>query len=337
MSVVKGDRIGESRKLNLRSVDAQDWYAAFIASVPDNFGRFRLSAAHVHVRMYPRRELTRALVARVQRRLDELGRGDDPLWRSWEIDGVFFAELTGARAGRRNFHETPEPPWSDHVCTRFCGKSAIFQAVQWGMLDFANELRIRLRDLRGRSRFDGVSQSATVNPLNRTVQIEQTTDSPASAGAPDLVLVSEPEPALRQAAKVVKRRPSGNGKAVQAVLVPEVKIDDWPSDWVARLVEVWSQHGHVAHGRLGAALRPLRGGLWSFVDVELGLSRYLDAGKAQYGPEPFAAAVADWISGRGAVMGAGGQLARQQLVAEANARSLAEVVNFGRDDASDPT
>lgn len=331
MSVVKGDRIGESRKLNLRSVDAQDWYAAFIASVPDNFGRFRLSAAHVHLRMYPRREPTRALVARVQRRLEELGGGDDPLWRSWEIDGVSFAELTGARAGRRNFHETPEPPWSEHVCNGFCGKSAIYQAVQWGMLDFAESLRMRLRDLRVRSRFDSVSESATVKPLNRTEQT--TTDSPAVAGAPELVLVPERErEPLRQAAKMVKRRSTSSaGKPVQAVLVPDVQLDDWPVGWLDQLAAVWGDHGHIAPGRFGAALGPLRAKGWSFADVRDGLARFLEAGQARFGPENFASGVGDWISGR-AIVGGGGALARQQQIAQVNARSLEAVVNFGRDD-----
>jgi hypothetical protein len=334
MAVVKGDRIGESRKLNSRSVDAQDWYAAFLAAVPDSFGRFRLSATHIHVRMYPRRELTRALVLRVQRRLDELGSGDEPLWLAWEIDGVSFAELTGATSGHRHYHETPEPPWSTHVCSRFCGKSALFQAVQWGCSDFANALRLRLKNLRVREPVEGVSSGATVNPLHRIVQIEQqTTDSPADAGAPEPVLVPEPAAELRTAAKLVKRRKpeAGNGRAVQAMLVPEIRLDDWPADWVAQLLGVWSQHGHVAPGRLGAALRPLRGGLWSFVDVQVGLGRYLDAGKAQFGPEPFAASVGEWISGR-AILGGGGALARAQQIAEANADSIAAVVNFGREE-----
>lgn len=196
----------------------------------------------------------------------------------------------------------------------------------------ANLARAYVAEWKERSSHVTPSPFSVLRSPSQDRQIERTTDSPASAGAPELVLVPEPDPTLRQAAKLVKRRPAGNGKPVQAALVPDVRLDDWPADWVDRLVGVWSQHGHVAHGRLGAALRPLRGGSWSFEDVLAGLGRYLAAGKAQFGPEPFAAAVGDWISGRGVVMGAGGALARQQLVAEANAASLEAVVNYGREE-----
>jgi hypothetical protein len=151
MGVVRGDRIGESRRLNRRSIEAQEFYALLIAAeVPDDFGRFRLSPAHVALRMYPRREPTQALLRRVKRLLSELGSGEDPLWSSWQIDGVEFAELSTGRPRGNRYHRTPEPPGSSHVHTGACLSTAVSRAVQWNPEPEAQRLSIQLKELRSR-------------------------------------------------------------------------------------------------------------------------------------------------------------------------------------------
>lgn len=150
MPIVRGDKIGESHRLNLRTVDAQDFYAALVASVPDDFGRFRLSAPHITLRMYPRREPTAALLRRVGRLLNQLGEGELPLWRSWEIDGVIFAELYAFKPTGNRYHRTPEPPASEHVHQGACLSTAIHRAREWGQTQIAETLSKQLRHLRDR-------------------------------------------------------------------------------------------------------------------------------------------------------------------------------------------
>jgi hypothetical protein len=152
MPIVRGDLIGESHRLNLRTVDAQDFYAALVASVPDDFGRFRLSAPHITLRMYPRREPTPALLRRVERLLKQLGEGELPLWRSWEVDGVIFAELYAFKPTGNRYHRTPEPPGSEHAHQGACLSTAIHHARKWGQLDVAEALSRQLRALRDRGR-----------------------------------------------------------------------------------------------------------------------------------------------------------------------------------------
>ena len=152
MPVVRGDRIGESHRLNLRTVEAQDFYCALVAAVPDDFGRFRLSAPHVSLRMYPRREPTAALLRRVSRLLDQLGTGELPLWQSWEADGVRFAELHAFRPTGNRYHRTPEPPGSNHAHQGACLSTAIHRAREWAQDETAKTLSIQLKEIRDRGR-----------------------------------------------------------------------------------------------------------------------------------------------------------------------------------------
>lgn len=153
MGIVRGDRVGESQRLNRRPVEAQDFYAALVASVPDDFGRFRLSASHVSLRMYPRREPSPGLLKRVNRLLGQLGQGvdeDGGLWASWEVDGVTFAELRNWKASGNRYHRTPEPPDSAHEHQGACLSTAIHRAREWGALDEAERLSRRLKEIRDR-------------------------------------------------------------------------------------------------------------------------------------------------------------------------------------------
>src|SRR6266536_2166569 len=105
MAIVRGDRIGESQKLNRRPAEVGEWYALFVKTVPDDFGRFRVSPGAIAIRMHPRREPTPGLLKRVKRMLEHLGKGADPedvLFWTWEQDGVVFAEMTNwANTGNR--------------------------------------------------------------------------------------------------------------------------------------------------------------------------------------------------------------------------------------------
>lgn len=156
MPVVYGDKIAESVKLNRRSAEAQDFFVALVGRpVPDHFGRFRLSASHVSLRLYPKREVSRAIRNRIERLLQELGTGvdeTDVLWRTWEHDGVRFAEMTAWKASGNAWHRTPEPPWSEHIHTAPCLPSAIARAREWGFLEESRFLSRLLIDLRSRSR-----------------------------------------------------------------------------------------------------------------------------------------------------------------------------------------
>jgi hypothetical protein len=135
VAVVRGDKIGESKRLNRCSVQASDFYAAMLAhEVPDDFGRFRDDAQFVHLRMYPRRELTPVSLRRVARLMSELQ--DAHLWRVWRVDGVRFAEMYKWKARGNLFHRTPEPPeapsWPVHEHSKRCARTGLARARDWG-------------------------------------------------------------------------------------------------------------------------------------------------------------------------------------------------------------
>lgn len=153
MPVIKGERIGESRKVNRRSVESQDFYALLVATVPDDFGRFRFSAAHVALRLYPRREPTPAILKRTKKLLDELATdvdGDGGLVRTWEDDGIVWGEFTGFKSRGNRWHRTPEPPWSLHDHQGACLSTAIRQARDCGQRELSESLSMRLNQLRDR-------------------------------------------------------------------------------------------------------------------------------------------------------------------------------------------
>lgn len=208
MAIVKGDRIGESRRLNSRSIDAQTFYAHMVSVVPDDFGRFRLSAAHIFVRMYPRREPTPRDLKRVERMLSELGGGDAPLWKTWHVDGVTFAEFHNFEATGNQYHRTPEPPWSKHEHNGRCAKVAIARMREWGDSEGAQELSNWLNNLkvsgaeRGKQRNPNTTRTRPEHssppspPFPSSVLSEQRNDKRTSAsgdaGGLDLSLFPEP-------------------------------------------------------------------------------------------------------------------------------------------------
>jgi len=149
MPVVRGDRIGESQKLNRCSVQAQDFYALFVSAVPDDFGRYRHSAAHVALALYPRREPTPGLLRRVGRLLTELER--EGLVRTWTLDDVVFGEVTGFTSCGNLYHRTPEPPWSNHTHTWRCGTTALARLREWGTRQDVADFALWLKELRQQS------------------------------------------------------------------------------------------------------------------------------------------------------------------------------------------
>jgi len=52
MAVVRGDRIAESKKLNLCSFAAHVAYGTFVGCVPDDYGRFRATPTAIAERMF---------------------------------------------------------------------------------------------------------------------------------------------------------------------------------------------------------------------------------------------------------------------------------------------
>lgn len=129
MSLVRADRIAESRKLESCSLAGYLSYALFVAALRDDFGRFRFSARCALPVLAPRdrADLTEDVVRAL---LDEyLAVG---LLKTWKQDGVTWAEWTGAVTRGNRFHRTPEPPWSEHVCSSRCAKTGRAMAKRWG-------------------------------------------------------------------------------------------------------------------------------------------------------------------------------------------------------------
>lgn len=166
MPVILGDRLPESRKLNACSLDAHLAYAYFVAVVPDDFGRGRLSVTLAAESMFPRRAdpvARRAIERRVAAWFVEWER--ERLILAWECDGVRFFELTRFKPRGNRYHRTPEPPWhrdtsqlpedtrgdvTIHVHTGQCLSSAITQARLWKGPEKAEDLSLRLIELRSR-------------------------------------------------------------------------------------------------------------------------------------------------------------------------------------------
>jgi len=146
--VVKGDRIGESQKLNRCSIEAHVAYAAFVAVVPDDFGRFRATVFSIVERMFPRREDRRQLERKVALWLKEWEAHD--LLRTWTCDGVTFGEVTNWKPTGNAYHRSPEPPWSTHEHRGFCLRSAISRSRDWSDPQETENLVLRLNELRRR-------------------------------------------------------------------------------------------------------------------------------------------------------------------------------------------
>lgn len=144
MTVVRGDRAAESQTLNRCSFEAHLAYSAFVATVPDDFGRFRADPVKIALRMFPRRtgELRR-IEHRIARWLAEWEREGAVLF--WELDGVRFAQVAKWKPTGNTWHRTPEPPGSEHVHGGRCLKTAIARAVDWAQYEEAEKLRAALR------------------------------------------------------------------------------------------------------------------------------------------------------------------------------------------------
>ena len=80
--------------------------------------------------------------------LSELGGGDAPLWQTWHVDGVTFAEFHNFEATGNQYHRTPEPPWSKHEHNGRCAKVAIARMREWGDAEGACELSNWLNNLK---------------------------------------------------------------------------------------------------------------------------------------------------------------------------------------------
>jgi hypothetical protein len=158
MAVVRGDRIGESMALNKVSREAQTFYSAFVAAVPDDFGRFRVAPSHIWTAMYPRREPRPSDLRWVMRMVLELQKADAFL--TYQVDGQDFAEVAKWKATGNMVHRCPEPPkdarFALHSHSARCISTAVARAKEWGtpseveiLINRFNELRPRKAD--GRS------------------------------------------------------------------------------------------------------------------------------------------------------------------------------------------
>jgi hypothetical protein len=156
VGIVRGDRIGESERLNRCSLETQTFYALFVGVVPDDFGRFRLSPGHIALRMFPRREPTGRVLRKVKQHLAEME--SQELLRTWDADGQAFAELTGFHATGNIWHRTPEPPWSTHRHGNACVHSAMARAREWGDRTEVENLSNQIKEIRERSRSGAVAK-----------------------------------------------------------------------------------------------------------------------------------------------------------------------------------
>jgi hypothetical protein len=252
MGVVRGDRIAESQKLNRCSVDAQDFYGRFVDLVPDDFGRFRRTVAHVFVRMYPRREPTPAALRRVGHLMAELER--EGLWAPWEVDGVTFAQLTNYTPTGNRWHRTPEPPGTFHVHQGACLPTAIHRAKEWGDLDGARALSIQLNEIRERRR---------TGARPKRQKDRERKGAPPSPPLP--VNSTETElrpPAVRAAsppASLFPLQSVQSKQSVTAVTGVRTTAKAVPTGWVGQAGEDWRIQYDAAPnwGRLGRVLKPL--------------------------------------------------------------------------------
>ncbi len=150
-----------------------------------------------------------------------------------------------------------------------------------------------MRAYRARKRTDDVTADVTRNSSAlRVTQIQRTdTEAEAEAEKEQRTCDAAPPVAGGRARKPSKASSNVNGLTVTAT------DNGWSGNWVGKLVDLWSPHGAIKPGRLGTALKGLKA-LHPFEDVERGLSAFLKAGKASFGPEVFAQAAGDWIAGR---------------------------------------
>jgi hypothetical protein len=154
MAVVRGDRIAESKKLNLCSFAAHVAYGTFVGCVPDDFGRFRASPTAIAERMFPRREADRRRIETAIRAwLAEWSKdnGEGPLIKLWSVDGVQWGEMTGWRATGNLQHRTPEPPWSEHQHDGRCATTALARAREWGSSGEVESLSFLIKKIRGQN------------------------------------------------------------------------------------------------------------------------------------------------------------------------------------------
>lgn len=254
MGVVRGDKIGESARLNRRSPQARAFYAQMISNdkkVVDDFGRFRPAALQVTAAMCPRDEPTGKLFRYVKAMLKELGSGPDPLWYTWKVDGVEFGQMHAWKPRGKRYHRTPEPPEGSqaydvlkHVHDIACASTAKHQAASWGMRDDAEKLGLLLKDFRDRKRPPKATPRRTPkvpppsSPSSPEIT-ERTTDSAGpSAGA------SEPPP-------TAATPDEARAKAVEVLGEPPHR------PWSSEACDDWSEHlGSPKGGRIGHALKP---------------------------------------------------------------------------------
>lgn len=169
MAIVHSEKITESRRLNRCSAEASDFYTAMVGlGVPDDFGRFRDDAQFVHLKMYPRREPTPASLRRVASRMSELRKAG--LWRTWDVDGVRFAEMYKWKPSGNLFHRTPEPPpaagWPVHEHSKRCARTGAARARDWGDIS-GLKVCLRLLNKIGPTDPEGDPGQADVRGSNR--------------------------------------------------------------------------------------------------------------------------------------------------------------------------
>jgi len=282
MPVVRGDRIGESTKLNLCSIEAQDFYTAFISRVPDDFGRYRHSPSHVFIRMYPRREPTQSMLRRVARFLAEFT--TQGLVRTWDVDGVTFGDVVKSRNTGNLFHRTPEPPWSDHTHSKRCGKTATARAREWGQEIpspipinevGATEVEQRSKETgnRGRTEVEHPSHPSHPSPSYGTTETDFRPAAPAGDDG---------------------TRPRIEATAAEATAFAIRKLG--PAPWSREACDDWIERfgGTAPGGVIGKALKPLvnRHG-WS--EVRPAWRSYLEQTEAEFASAPrFAATYGRW-------------------------------------------
>lgn len=185
MAVVRGDRIAESKKLNLCSFSAHVAYGTFVGCVPDDFGRFRATPTAIAERMFPRREADRRKIeAAIRSWLAEWSddRGEGALVKLWTVDGVQWGEMTGWRQTGNLNHRTPEPPWSTHVHDGRCVTTALARAREWGDAAEVERLSLLLKKIREQrsSRTRTVGGAAPEHPSGGA----EHPSSPSSSSSP---------------------------------------------------------------------------------------------------------------------------------------------------------
>jgi hypothetical protein len=179
-------------------------YSYFVATLRDDFARFQFSARLCLPKLAPQRpDITEREVEQLLMEYEAAG-----LLKTWMVGDVVFAEwYKGIQKGK--YHQTPEPPWSEHHHAGWCWNTAIRQARLWTPGQVENMLR-RRNDLHRVDQEERQVVRQVVDQEERQVVRPLPPSSPSSPSATRIN--GTPIVPTRQKSTEVFNRPNGDGQ-----------------------------------------------------------------------------------------------------------------------------